>query len=937
MGGGPLGGHIEPGLFTTGAPPAFDDGLGLDGGFGFDDGLGQSLGAGLEPGLFTGAAPAFQHSPDGLGPMGGLGYEESPFDASTELGMDTGPALTCFKCGKPMYENSDSVLPVCSDCQSETAGFDPPGEMHEEPPTMANIPNDDLLAGGPIFDDDLYGTPLGDDPYGPPPTAAEDPYGPPPGAIDYIPTDGLPPEEPEPFSHAMEEVEELDLSGGEGRLDPTWIKIRKLADGQEVGPISLAEVRSLYVHGKITFDDEYSGQDGVWYPIHQVPELLVILRRTPQLGSGKGEGKSKSSGAGQGLLLWLLALLLLGGGGGTAWLIWYNSSKNKTKKANGKNLAKVPPNRLLKEKINQWKQQNPSIKPSPKESKALSAKGWGELIQDQPKAYTQAITAFTQAMVADPKNDKALAGYCLATAWSPSRVEASARKQSECGAILKLKRKGTAIVRSVYALYLFRRGVTNKAQRLARKAAKKSKKDGWGQLLYAEILSLRQRSTKRILQALKRALKQNDKLARAHLRMAELTFKQQHYATAIKHLKPLVEAQHPKGMYLQSIYQQSVGQFGKSAKTLAKLLEANPKHLKSWMTLAILRYQFLGQRKKAYEQLLKPPALGPGQDLPKFFKKKRLLHLATIELAMNKPKLAKEHLDKLHKLDRNYLPAKFLQVQYLAFRKDYQRAYKSMASIKDKLSGDRFHSYNALLQMKKGDVEGAAKELRRLMDEHAGSIWPRLLLPTAYFKQKKRDLALVVMKKALDVEPRAEKNQARSTDFYFLPAIWLDIMREYLRLKVSREEKALTISAAGIFAYHLNQTRTAFTYLRRSRGIDRNGLASNLYLAQYHLDRKQYRQAKRYAQRVYQNYNQHPVSALILAWIAYHKKQYAAAEKLFQTVRKERPWFISPKIGEALALGKSKQKEDAFDILKKLLSTQQSNHLLARALLTLKW
>jgi hypothetical protein len=104
--------------------------------------------------------------------------------------------------------------------------------------------------------------------------------------------------------------------------------------------------------------------------------------------------------------------------------------------------------------------------------------------------------------------------------------------------------------------------------------------------------------------------------------MAELTFKQQHYATAIKHLKPLVEAQHPKGMYLQSIYQQSVGHFGKSAKTLAKLLEANPKHLKSWMTLAILRYQFLGQRKKRMSNCSNRPHSGQDRISPNSSRKR---------------------------------------------------------------------------------------------------------------------------------------------------------------------------------------------------------------------------------------------------------------------------------------------------------------------------
>lgn len=893
------------------------------------------LGQHVDSSLFTGAAPAFTSG--SFSPMGGLGsstgalssYEENPYNSGIETGYsgEFGGELACFKCGKPIHENSDSVLPVCDECQVGAVQYE---EQHvqEDLPTMANIPNSPMSSG---LEPLSYGHEMTEEPY--------EPFGEQTSAApDYIPMNSLPPVQSESFSPMGGHID--DPMEGEGRLDPTWLKVRRISDGQEVGPLSLAEVRSLYVHGKLSFEDEYSGRDGVWHPIHQVPELLVILRRTPQLSSGEGEPAPRGN-RGQGIVLWLLALLLLFGGGGTGWLIWYNwynASKHKHKHVTQRKRVTAP-SRLLAEKIKQWKQQHSDVQASAKKSQLWSQQGWSALALDQPEAYSQAIRSFTRALVADSKNLRALAGYCLATLWSPSAQDASARKQSECGSIMKrqFKRRKTAIMRSVYALYLARRGSNNKARRYAHKAARQNKKEAWSLLIQAELWISQQYKLKRVEKLLESALKKQSNLARVRLRLAKFQMAEMKYYHAQKNLTQLVEKGHPTGLYLSAQLYHALGQHRKAASILETLMAKNATHLKGWLMLALLRYQFLRQYNKAYKQLLKAPVLGPGQTLPKVLRKKRLLHLTYIALAMNKTKEAKKHIQQLRKWSKSFLPARFLEVQWLVYNKKYKRAADRFVVLQGRLSSPHYQSYYTLLLMLEGKYKEAAKKIRPLLDEYSYFVWPRLLLPAAYFKLKKKDLGLVVLKKALDVEPQAIRNTQKCSDFFFLPQPWLYIKRIFTSQKVSREERALTTSAAGLVAYHLHRQGEARSLFRRSRGIDRNGLASNLYLAQIAYERKNYRQAKRYARRVYQNYNQHTVSTLILARVAYTKKKYKDAQKLFHIVRRERPWFLSAKIGKALTLGALGERKEGLHILQQIQTSQTTHHLLARALYRLKW
>lgn len=899
-----------------------------------------SIGGQIEHNLFTGAQPAYQEpgslSMGDLGqPMGMDAGYSGDFGGGDFGGGDFSSGLTCFKCGKPMHESGDSVLPVCEDCRADApGGFADP--VHDDLPTMGSIPGDlgspmgaPSDGGGFGMDDGHYGNPFSNEPE---PFPGEDGYAP----SDYIPSNALPPSDMGGPYPPADDVNEL-LSSGEGRLDSSYIRIRRVSDGQEVGPISLADVRSLYVHGKLTFDDEYAGRDGMWMPIHQVPELLVILRRTPQLVTD-GRSVGGGGGGGQGILLWVLAVLLLGGGGATAYLIWANTPKNGTK---SDTRTPVPSKTadMFREKLKQWRRNFPSIKPNRKSSVTLTKSGWKSLSLDQPSSFTSALQEFSQAIVADPKNLKALAGYCLTTAWSPNRRESSARKQSECMRMLKqkIKRKPPLLLRSVYAIYLARQGSSAEAIKNAKYAARKSIKSAFPQLIYAEILADQQSGSKQVMLALKKAIKRDPNLARAHILLAKNEMKRHHYFRAEQSLLPLIKKEHPKGLFLMAKFHIAQGQYTKSAKVLSALLKKNAKHIRGWLLLAVLRYQFLGQSQSTYKMLQTPPELAPGTKLPRIIRKKRQLHMAYSAMNLGKLNEAEKHTEQLKKLDRSYIPGQLLQVQLLVAQKKLKRALVLGRTLKGKISAIRFQSYIDLLRIKNEKYDKAATNLRQLMDDQLQSVWPRLLLASVYLKQKKNNLALVILKKALEIEPDIALRRSQPTDYYFPVTPWREAMRGMLKNKMSRDERAIVAAAVGIGAYHLGRRSEALRLLQRSRRVDRNGLGSNLYIAQIYLDKGSYSRANAYAKRAYTNYDQNAVGALIMAWSAYRRKRYKSAKVLFQAVRKERPWYLSPKIGKALSLAALKEKDEAADILKKMLASQQKHHLLSYALYKLKW
>lgn len=751
------------------------------------------------------------------------------------------------------------------------------------------------------------------------------------------------PEPPEPvISHEQEATRVQphpstpyasgSAQGDLGRLDPNWLKVRRISDGQELGPVSLKEVRSLYVHGKISLDDEYAGQDLNWTPIREVPALLDILQRTPQLGQ-QGGPKSATRSRSNNTWLVLVLALLIGGGGVGAY--FYIQSQKKTQKKPDLTQGNVPVN-LLNQWRDKWAQQYPSVKKGAASGQRYTQKGLAALAEDQERSYQHAIGYFKRALLANPKSDQALAGLAIANIWSPpSRRGSSAayehkRNQFEVLLRRKSQTRRTAILRATYALYL--KDDPDKALSLLKYSAHKAPNDPLVRLIAGSIWLNQQQDYNKARLHLQHALKRNKELARARVLLARVMLKKSRYYQAQQLVRPLLPKRHPEATYFRARMYIHTGKYAQARVLLRKLLRRDRNNHRARLLLGTLQYQMLRSPKQALRTL---QGFRKGARLKLSQRLQWLLHLGYLRLGLGQYKRTQRLVAQLKKLDRTYLPALFLQAQLALRQKKYDAAAQALTKMLHRLPSDtQIQTLLAWVQEHQGQHAKAEKLYRSLGDQNTRYIWPRLLLAGLMLRKNKTDKTLLELKSALDVEPDLLHNQLRPTKLYITPSTWQPLVQRFVQAR--KGPRSIFLAAAGMVSYQMGLTRQASSFLRQSLRRDSKGLAANLYMAQIHYDARRYAQAQRHAARVYRVYDQHAIAAQILGLIALQRRQFKQARTYLAQVRRARPWFISSQVGMALVLLHQNKRKDALYELKSLLDSYNYHHFLARALIQLK-
>lgn len=715
-----------------------------------------------------------------------------------------------------------------------------------------------------------------------------------------------------------------------GRLDPTWIKIRRISDGQEIGPVSLKEVRSLYVHGKISLNDEYSGQDLQWTPIRENRSLLDILQRTPQLAQRGAHGASSSRGSRGKLWLAVVSLFFLTAAGVAAYYVWKGSG-NKTVQP-----PPMDPADLLNQWLAQWRKDHPAIKLNLQQSQVLTEKGMEHLVRDQLPAYQKAISLFQQAMVAHPKNDRALAGLAMAflwkSSWEPSSKAAQELQRNQYEVLLRKEStiRPTAMLQSACALFLH--SEPDKALHLIQSAAKKAPQDAVVQFIAGDIWFSQHQDQKKALAHLQKAVQQKPTLARARILLARIYMQSSHYHKSIELLEPLQKARHPEAMYSRAQLYIHTGDHAQARQVLVQLINSYPRHQQGRVLLGILYYQILQQPALAQQTLATFPQLSA---MPLALQLRVFLHRGYIALVNQQWQQAHRIVSHLLKLDKNYIPASFLQLQVLMVQKKYKEAQTVLGQLTARLPSDiQIQTLDAMLKEKTGQLDAAAQLYQQLSDQNTRYIWPRILLARIHLKQKHVNKSLLQIKSALEVEPDYLKNQSQPLSLYIAPRLWQPLVDFFQ--KTQEGSRPIFLAAAGMVAYQMDKTKLAHALLRRSLQEDSKGLAANLYMAQYHYDANRLSQAQQHAALVYQHYDQHPIAAQILGLICLKRRQMDKAKHYLNLVRKARPWFISSQVGLAMVLQEEGHSADALDEIKPLLDTYHYHHQLARALLVFK-
>ncbi len=914
----------------------------------------------------------------GLG--SGLEGPESPSSTAED-------SVSCFKCGRPVPpDRVDSLLPICDYCRSESSegSFSP-----ESPGPSDFLPYGDMKGG---FDD--VGLSAGLDTFSPPPTADESKE-----------TGGdlssLVPDLPErgdslggPLADSSEksdlslgdserfEDEKLDLSDlddqisiplleesaesealaeeeGENRaesgvkFDPNWIKIRKISDGKELGPISLREVRSLYTQGKISLEDEYCGRDGEWMPISEVPELLKILQSIPQIS---GEKKEKERGKFLYFILggaFILTLSLVGGffiasfslnkgsgGKGTTKLAQTDKGDEKSETFSVKSESNYSSSSLFTNKLKEWRALYPKFKPNRKRLREYIRRGMSEFFRDNEQNYFKASELFVYSMLIDPYRRESFAYYALSRLWGsmesfpPQPLPlAELRELTEILRYFDEKYPSPAIT-AAYSYLLARQGEPEKAVQKLQLVVNKHPKSALPFGVLGEIFYKLRDNPQVAEKYFEKAIKIKSNFQRVRYFLAEINLEKKRFYRCERYLSTLIKRGHRKGLYLAADFYITLGRYGLAKQYLSKLVKREPDNYKAALRLAVLQYQLLHAPNSSYLLLKKLLR----KKIPKNIKKIVKLHYGFVNMELKKYKRARSIAESLAKENSSFLPAVFLLAQLDIFDRDYPSAHRRLNRLYSRLSDSKFLLLRGIAFEESGNLKGALKLYRELSLQESFNIWPKLLLAALLIKEKSVRKGLLVIAKSLDVEPDLMAFQKKSTLFFISNRFWYNLSDRFVKFRIRNPQgaRAITISAGGIVLYQIGDKKKAASLFHRALRIDSLCIPANIYLAQIYYELSLYNRAEKYAMKIFQQYPQYYVSAQILGWISYQRGAEKRAEEFFSQVLKNRPWYIGSRIGKALILIKKKEYKKVESILARLRDSHTYHRLFFRALYNLE-
>ena len=824
---------------------------------------------------------------------------------------------SCFRCGAPMGENSDAIIPLCDNCRAggedgaglpdhaaplgaPGGGVDPTAELADYlPPPMSSV---DGAAGDPLADL--------------PPASAPD-------ITPVAESSTLTP------AGATERSEKAASDQPKVSLDPNWIKVRTASD-QVLGPMSLQDVRALYSEGRITPEDMCQSRDGEWRTIAEVGELIAVLRRTPQLVRRSSRLPGRIDGGGASGLLWKILLVLVVLGAGGSFVALYLAKKNQKK-------VTVPTETPVDRLLSRLRGRFPDVKGGGKQSKALTVTGGEEFAKHTLAGYTAARTSFGKALLLNRHNLVALHGLVRSSvaAWklSGTATRPPLKLYSTVIEWLVRKRGRHAGLFAALAAVLAADEEQAKGKEACEKALAINPKQSAALLLLGQLLL--STDPTRAAGYFERALKVAPDSILGKILLAKAYVALGRVRSAVTQVQKLAKAGHPGASFMMGEAMVRLGNYGSARFYYRRGIRKAPHQLQQRLRLAQLSYQGIRDLTGSRRLLrgLKRNSRA-GLSLQKYV----ALHLGLIGLERGTRagiRAAERNVEQALRLDPGFLPAHFARARVLASRGKAKRALQSLAKVMRNRSGSKWlRTMEGVFRERSGSRQRALSIYRQVISDHPRFVWPYFFLAASLIRQKDRDRAFAVLRKVVDLDPSSALWDRRLTDYYWSPR---SLERVYATLRSVRVgDSSLRNSVLGIVAYHIGRRERASTLLKRALAGDPKNLGANLYLAQVLLDRGRYREALSRTRRAFRS-DKHVVLRSVMAWALLRTKRYKAASRHFKGVVRARPRLVSARIGAALAdhgLGKSKK---ALRRLKGLLATEPNNVLVLRALYKLKW
>lgn len=543
----------------------------------------------------------------------------------------------------------------------------------------------------------------------------------------------------------------------------------------------------------------------------------------------------------------------------------------------------------------------------------LIDEGEEQLAKDTTNAYLDAEESFEQALVLEPSNDRALAGWVLALAFGrPGKVDEPTAKAAESMLAAAEQRGSDLRVFVAHAHFLISRsGNPNDIKVLAERglSAKSANDRALAQLAIGQTILTK--NPQQAAENFKEALTTDPKLKRAYFFQAQLAAIQGNYKEATRALERRLELDPDQWEAAEELARllADVGEVAKARKVLEAARTAS-RGARPRIGLAMLAYQHQNDLAGATTELT---AVIDDREVARGEKADALVHLATIQRIQGDLDKANDTIEKSLELSADSVPARLQQLLVSIERSQTANARMQIDALKGKLGDKHLEAtLEGRVLVLEGRMDDAIQILGATSEADPRRVDATLLAGAAAAKARKSGKAWeFCLKRGLRADPLSRPVPSL-THLYVRPADVLKVaVGTFMALVPDADEDPSPSVCEGLIAWFSDDLAAADKHFSKVISIDPRHAEGFAYRSLIAMKKRDLAGAQRLAGKAVDGNK-----GSGLAWLAQGMALSAAnktepAKVAAREAQKFGPQFLAPKVIVGDAEASAKHSDEA--------------------------
>jgi len=697
----------------------------------------------------------------------------------------------------------------------------------------------------------------------------------------------------------------------------------RLQSGDDVGPISLAEMRSRLQRGEIPKDAHFSMDGGPYQTIDAYNEIKSYAKRSappvakslsieiPQQRTFIAQARRSRSSVGIGTILLLLVFLAVAGG--VAFVVM-KPDQAKALYAevveSQQREAPRPPN-PLRPLFDDWRKVHTDLGGTPEEH-VVAARQLH--LEDTEKGYVEAQVALQKALLLAEDNPVVIANYVEnLVIWKAGRLDAQEIRTAE--AAVKhanlLTDTEAAVFRARAALELAK-GDLNGCRAWAEKALSLDRRDGQAKLLLSR--SYLEGNGQLAIREAEAAVHAMPKLRRADRLLARAYADAGRYATALGLLDKRLQDD-KKNAAVHLLYGEISEELGNekgAIKHLRAAIDGEGDTAKARLHLGML---LLSSGESAASKVF--TRLLADEKLPSTYRADALTGLALTEINKRRWRKAAKLANQAVTLAPRSASALMARAEVAL----HTGSPTTAASFARRALDARGGEPSALVLL--GRTAVAMKQPDKALKQFEIAIEndprdPRLkgILAGMYLAFGGSSQAFAVMRQVADLDP-GQRSTRRGGHLLGLSRLAQEeAVERFAGATGEARNRSVAESSIGVMEYHLGKHDRAWAAIQRSLKHDESNLTARLYEAQLALERGQIKRAEEAARTILDIDRASAMGHLMLARALLARGKQRDAEDEYEAALRSQPGLIVATVESAGLALKRGDREEALEQLK---------------------